>query len=253
VRAAGGAPIEISTDTIVFSDEARARVVFAPRDAPPEEVVRVLDVPVAPGVLVLNGGTVDFAPELEALLASLLAEGVARVVTEEGLTTITGGTDAGVFALFGGGLESRAPGACIGVAPAALVTWPGRTLAADDAAPLEPHHSHFVLVDCDEWGDELPTMMRLTALLADKRPSAAVLAGGGDVTMRELAAHTEAGREVIVLGGSGRLADDVAAVVAGGASGEREVVEAAATGRVTVFDVGRGPKELRDLIRSRFS
>jgi hypothetical protein len=248
----GGDPaIAVATAEINFPARRRASVVFARRDAAPADVVRALDVPAPRGVLVLNGGTAGFSPEVEARLAPLLADGVARVVAEEGLTTITGATNSGVFALFGAGLENRALGVRIGVAPAELVTWPGRGSAADDAAPLEPHHSHFVLVDGHEWGDELPTMMRLAALLAAKAPSLAVIAGGGDVTRRELVAHTQAGRDVVVLGGSGGLADEVAAAATGRASGDPGVVEAVGSGRVTVLDFEAGPEQLGDVIRSR--
>jgi hypothetical protein len=248
--AAGGARIEISIGSVGFPGGSAARVVFASRDAPMEDAVRALDVPAVRGVVVLNGGTFDFPSEIEARLAPLLAEGLAKLVTEERLTTITGATDAGVFALFGAGLADRGSAVSIGVAPAALVTWPGRASASGDAAPLEPHHSHFLLTDGDKWGDELPTMTRLTALLAEERPSVMVLAGGGDVARLELAAHVGAGREVIVLGGTGRLADDVAAVAAG-APGHQAVVAAVATGLITVFDLRRRPEELRALIRSR--
>jgi hypothetical protein len=248
--APGEVPIELSIGKVSFSRGSTARIVFASREASMEDVVRALDLGVSPGVVVLTGGTLDFPPEIDARLTSLFADGLAKVVSEEGLTTITGATDAGVFALFGAGLGERRSSVTIGVAPAALVTWPGRASAADEAAPLEPHHSHFVLTDGDEWGDELPTMTRLAALLADERPSLMVLAGGGDVARLEFAAHVGAGREVIVLGGSGRLADDIAAVVAG-APGHPAVVAAVETGLVTVFDVRRRPEDLRSLVRSR--
>jgi hypothetical protein len=248
--AAGGARIDISIGTVGFSGGSTARVVFASRNAPIEDVARALNVPDARGVVVLNGGTLDLPSEIEARLAPLLAEGLAKVVREERLTAITGATDAGVFALFGAGLKDRGSAASIGVAPAELVTWPGRASVAGDAAPLEPHHTHFVLTDGDEWGTELSTVTRLTALLAGEGLSVMVLAGGGDVARLELAAHSAAGREVIVLGGSGRLADDVAAVVAG-APGHPAVVAAVATGLITVFDVRRRPEELHALIRSR--
>jgi SLOG in TRPM, prokaryote/Protein of unknown function (DUF4231) len=241
----------IAKAEINFPARRRASVVFARRDASPADVVRALDVPAPRGVLVLNGGTAGFSPEVEARLAPVLADGVARVATDEGLTTITGATDSGVFALFGAGLENRAAGVRIGVAPAELVTWPGRRSAADDAAPLEPHHSHFVLVDGHEWGDELSTIMRLAALLGAQAPSLAVIAGGGDVTRRELVAHTRAGRDVVVIRGSGGLADEVAAAAAGRASGDREVVEAVGSGHITVLGLEAGPGQLAELIRSR--
>ena len=48
----------------------------------------------------------------------MLQDGLARVVVKEGLSVVTGGTDAGIFQLFGKALGGRAKGPCIGVAPA---------------------------------------------------------------------------------------------------------------------------------------
>jgi hypothetical protein len=83
----GDPPMEVSTGQIVFSGQRRARIVFARRDTRLADIVRALDVPVPRGVLVLNGGTAGFSPEEEALVAPLLAEGVAKVVIEEGVHT----------------------------------------------------------------------------------------------------------------------------------------------------------------------
>jgi SLOG in TRPM, prokaryote/Protein of unknown function (DUF4231) len=106
-----------------------------------------------------------------------------------------------------------------------------------------------VLVDGQEWGDETSTMMRLAGALAADVPSLAVLAGGGAIAKRELLGHLRAGRQVVVLAGTGRLADEVAAVVVGGSSQDPQLREAAASGRITVFDTTRRPEELRALVR----
>ena len=112
-------------------------------------------------------------------------------------------------------------------------------------------HSSPLLVDGHEWRDELPMMIRLATLLAAQAPSIAVIAGGGDVTRRELVAHTQAGRDVVVLAGSGGVADEVAAAATGRTSGDPEVVEAVGSGRVTVLGLEAGPEQLGGLIRSR--
>jgi hypothetical protein len=238
--------------TIVFPARNRARVVYAPRSAGGGDLARGLGVRPERRLVVLNGGTLELEPAVSARLGALLSEGLARVVAEEGLTVITGGTDAGVFALFGQGLGEGATVTCIGVAPARLVTWPGRTPVPPEAVPLEPHHSHFVLVEGDRWGDETAVMMGLADALAGDRPSVAVLAGGGTVARRELLAHVDAGREVIVLAGSGRLADEIAAAVAGEAApAGAETREAVDRGRITAFDTSRAAADLRDLIRTR--
>jgi SLOG in TRPM, prokaryote len=240
---------DVAVETIDLGYGRRARLVHAAVDTPAEEVARALRIGSQRGVVVLNGST-DAGPDGDDVqLRQLLVEGVAAPVNDERLCAVTGGTDVGVFASFGAGLDRSA--VCVGVAPSACVTWPGRSTSAPDAVPLEPHHSHFVLVDGSEWGDETPMMMELARTLAAGGPSIAVLAGGGRVAHRELLGHVGAGRDVIVLGGSGRLADAVAAAIATGGGCDEEVLEAAEAGRVTVFGAGRGAAELRELLASR--
>jgi hypothetical protein len=108
-------------------------------------------------------GTAELSDDLKADLSRLLADGLARVAAEYAITLLTGGTDAGIFSLLGDGLakwERKAP--CIGVTPAAPVTWPGREKGD---TPLEPHHSHFVVVEGKEWGDETRTMYSVAQAL----------------------------------------------------------------------------------------
>jgi hypothetical protein len=235
-------------ETIVFPDGAPARIVHTSRATAAGELVRLLDLPATPGVVVLNGGTEEQDGTQEQRLRSALAE-LAGVVSKPGLTVVTGGTDAGVFALLGESLGDGTLVRCIGVAPEALVTWPGREDAAADAVPLEPHHSDFVLVDGGRWGDETGTMMSLTAAIAAGGPSLAILAGGGEVAATELLAHVRAGRRVVVLAGTGRLADAVAAAVEAGGSRDPQLREAVASGRVSVVDTSR-PEALGRLVRS---
>jgi SLOG in TRPM, prokaryote/Protein of unknown function (DUF4231) len=245
---------EFESFQIDFPDGAHARAVRVPRLSAARDISTALGLPPASGVVVVNGGTTDLGSDVEERIRLLFASGLAPVADEMGLAIISGGTDAGIFSLLGGSLADHPRVACVGVAPAARVTWPGRTGAVPDAVPLEPHHSHFVLVDGDEWGDELGTMLRLAAAVAGAGSSLALLAGGGEVAKDELVAHVRAGRELVVLAGSGRLADDVAsAAAAGGSSRDLAIHEAVTSGRVTVLGVTARPKRLRQLIRDRLS
>ena len=245
-EAGGGG--DVGVETIELPGGRRARVVHAATDSPAGEVARALRIDSPRGVVVLNGTTSDSGGGVDVRLRQLLVDGVAAAVNDGRVCTITGGTDSGIFASFGAGLGRSA--VCLGVAPSARVTWPGRKGAAPGAVPLEPHHSHFVLVDGSEWGDETPMMLELARTLAGDGPSLAVLAGGGPLAHRELLAHVAAGRKVIVLEGSGRVADAVASAVTTGAGFDQEVLAAASAGRVTVFGAGRGAAELRELITS---
>src|SRR4051794_11570919 len=179
-----------------------AVAVDAPPDVAGADAAAALGIPRPRALVVLNGGPAELAPGLRAALRQSLGDGVARVAVDERLTVVTGGTDAGIFALFGEALGDGRPAACVGVAPEGLVS--------PDGVRLEPHHTHFLLVRGDEWGVETDAMLELTAALGRDCPSIVVVAGGGEGARREVLAHVRAGREVAVLAGSGRLADELA-------------------------------------------
>jgi len=187
-----------------------------------------------------------------AELRALLVEGVVRVATEEGITVIDGGTQAGVMQMMGEGRAAVGGSApLIGVCPAALVSWPGGP-AGEDRVPLEPHHTHFVLTEGDHWGAETETMFALAAELSVNVPSVAILANGGPVSEDELIHNVRQGREVIIIEGSGRLADVVSAAVAGNADlADNRITGVVRDGRITLFDVTDKPDALAMLICQR--
>jgi hypothetical protein len=229
-----------------------ASVLLVPRSAGGAKIRSALQLEAPRGLLVLNGGTEELPPEIAERLRSLLQDGLARVALHHRLTVLTGATDAGVFRLFGEGLGRDRPGKvpCIGVAPAALVAW-AETDAADGESgrvPLEQHHTHFVLVEGGSWGNETEVMLSLVEALSADAPSLAVLANGGSISKREVLGHVRAGRELVVLSGSGRLADEITDVVAGRvAAGDPELAEIAA-GHVTLFDSRAPASALAELV-----
>lgn len=219
--------------------------VRVPATARPAAVLAALGLPPTRGLVVLNGGTAEIDPALAVALRRLLGDELARVASEQRLTLLTGGTEAGIFAVLGEGLAAAGRTApCIGVAPVDLVTWPGRPGRPGDAddgerVPLEPHHSHFVLVEGASWGDETPMLGGLAAELSRAAPSVAVLASGGAVARSEVGYHVRQGREVLVLAGSGRLADDLAAAVAGDRQPDPAIADLLA-GRLTTVQLATG-------------
>lgn len=165
-------------------------------DVPGYELVAGLQLPAARATVVLNGSTAD----LDHRMAPVL-EDLAAAAMRERLTVVTGGTDAGIFAIFGAAMtEPSAP--LIGVAP-----------CDRDGVALEPHHTHFVLVQGDHWGVETPVLLALADALS---PSVAVICGGGPVTRTEVAGHIAAGRPVIAVAGSGGVADELGSAVDAG-------------------------------------
>lgn len=126
---------------------------------------------------------------------------------------VDGGTDTGVMQLMGRArAESRRDFPLVGVIPSTLAALPGRPAHAD-AAQVEPNHTHFVLVPGDTWGDEGPWLARLAEMIGDR--SATVLVNGGEISRHDAELCVQAGRPLIVLAGSGRTADALAAAAAG--------------------------------------
>jgi hypothetical protein len=219
----------------------------AAKDTPIGEIVAALALPAPRALVILNGGTASLAHALQARLAAALADGLARVAAEDHLTVITGGTDAGVFHLFGEGLARwgrTAP--CVGVAVAALVSYPGHP---GGEAPLEPNHSHFVLTAGRHWGDETATMYALAAALARDCPSLAVFAGGGEIALREMQANVTQGRTMLLLAGSGRNTDAVLAAAAGEPSGNADLDAVARYPGIVPAAIADDPAQLRATMR----
>ena len=238
-----------SLETIQFANDHAAALLRVKRDTSAAEILRTLALPPPRATLCLNGGTAELEAGLKAQLEKLLVDGVARTAAAEKLTLLTGGTDAGIFALLGSGLAKWGrPAPCLGVAPEGCVAVPGRE---GGDTPLEPHHSHFVLVAGRAWGDETATMSTLAEELSREHPYVAVFAGGGEITAREMLANARGGRQMILLAGSGRKTDAVLAVKNGGRAPDEMIAEIAERGRIFAFDLRDGAEQLEALIRLR--
>ena len=162
-------------------------------------------------VLVVSGTTADLEPWLAERLLPMLAGAVA-VAAEHGVAIVTGGTDAGVFHLLGLVLSSAAqrPRVVVGVAPDALVSSGSGHEPEQGRVPVAPQLSVLVRVPGNSWGDETAALSAVVAQLSGSSRVVVLLAGGGDVSRRELVEHLASGRSVVVVAGTGRLADAVA-------------------------------------------
>jgi uncharacterized protein with LGFP repeats len=153
-------------------------------------------------VLVLVGGAADMSAYDRHSVERALADAVVPVAERVGATVVDGATRVGVMRLAG---EVRAQiGAgfpLVGVVAAELVT----------ETELDENHTHFVLVPGEEWGDESELLAALATTVARGEPTVTILANGGVVAWRDAESSVAEGRRVIVLEGSGRTADELAA------------------------------------------
>ncbi|GAA4030301.1 hypothetical protein GCM10022409_13180 [Hymenobacter glaciei] len=189
-----------------------ATALFPSQHASAAEISTALGLPTHKAVLLVVGAAGTLNPLLRPQLAPLFDE-VARVAREAEAILLDGGTQAGVMALLGEAVARQGNhSALVGVVPAALVAHPENPAAH---APLEPHHSHFVLVEGQEWGNETAMLLALTTALAaapaGQLPVVVLLAGGGSIARNEIVQAVRHHLPVLVLAGTGGLADELAA------------------------------------------
>ncbi|MCB0173450.1 MAG: hypothetical protein KDI62_23200 [Anaerolineae bacterium] len=213
-------------------------------------IIDALRLPKCRRLLMLSGGASNMSAEKMSRLTTLFTA-IGRLIVQNGITVIDGGTESGVMKLMGEALgrAGRTKSPHIGVLPAYVTVADDGTTAED---MLEPNHSNFVLVEGDEWGSEVEQMYRLAAYFSQHAPSVALLVNGGDIALREIELNVEQNREIIVLAGSGRLADEVAQAIQNSDSPASDRVKAVVRqGRFIVVDLEEPPELLIDLLRQK--
>jgi SLOG in TRPM, prokaryote len=168
-------------------------------------------------VLVCVGGAGGMTPDVETEVADLLRRHLVPALDEWGVVVVDGGTDSGLMRSLGlARAEAGAAFQLVGVAAQGTVVRAGDVSGAPHVAELEPHHTHAVLVPGDSWGDESPWVSAVAAAIAGDADSVTLLVNGGAITLDDADLSLAAGRPLVVLAGSGRVADDIAGRELGG-------------------------------------
>jgi SLOG in TRPM, prokaryote len=184
-------------------------------------------------VLVVVGGAGGMSPD-HLDVAGKALECIIPALDEWQAAIVDGGTDSGVMKVMGK-LRQAAGGRfpLVGVAAEGTVVLPGRPTRSD-AATLEPHHTHVILVPGDTWGDESPWLSRVATAIADGEPSLTLVVNGGQITYDDIDHSLQANRPVLILAGTGRTADAIAAA-ARGESGDPKAARIAASPGVQIL------------------
>jgi hypothetical protein len=238
-------------NTITLANGNRAVVITAPRDASAKAILDVLEIGSPRAVILLFGGAAGLDDSRKADLETLFADGVTPVAAELSALIIDGGTQSGVMTMMGEAV-ARYPKTCqlLGIAPEGKIAHPeiSGESAVSDGTPLEPNHSHFVLVESKQWGGETTTMLELAG--AFNAPVVAILVNGGAIAADEALQSVRNDWPLLVFEGSGRFADELSAAVRDSQSAKSvEVSEIARSGCVALFHVDDPAEKLRDELR----
>jgi hypothetical protein len=143
----------------------------------------------------------------------------------------------------------------IGVAPSNQVKYPGHDNPT--GYDLDPGHSHFVLTHDGDFGDETDMIIDLSEALTEegKKPLLGMIVNGGDIVRQEvyrLATDSDSNLALLVLEGSGRFADELAAAKRSGQSDNDVLKAIIEKGKVELISVNDGPEALRSRLVSYF-
>jgi hypothetical protein len=215
-----------------------------------EEMLKQLGIRPGYPVIVFMGGTAKMNTEDAMRLEQAIRDGVARAAVELQASVVDGGTDSGTLGMLNAALGEREhTGLYIGVAPASLTHLPNQPTNGH-LEPLGGAHTHFVLVEGEKWGDELKPMYILINALAKGTPSLGILVNGGKGTQDEVQENVSDDRKVVVLDGSGRLADKISLQLRyPGTIEESSVEKMSRDGDFTIFDIDLDPDKLAKKIK----
>jgi len=215
--------------------------------------VKNLGLPNSSPSIVIVGGASGISDSDLVRLRQMFVEVLAPLAQRLGAVVVDGGTDAGVMQLMGNArTQTGGTFPLIGVAAIGTVVLPNTTAGSADTAPLEPNHTHFVLVPGSNWGDESPWLASIASQLSPGKPSVTLVINGGEITWQDAAQSVKAGRPIITIAGSGRTADKIAAALAGKVSDER-AKDLITFGKVQSIDLIKGNIPLAQTITEIFS
>lgn len=200
-------------------------------------------------VLVIVGGASKISESDLNRLRLLFIKVLAPLAEELGASVVDGGTDAGVMQMIGQArVETGATFPLIGVTPVGKIALPNQT-SPEEYTPLEPNHTHFVLIPGSEWGDESPWLVNVATAIANGFPSVAVLVNGGEISRKDVSENLKANRAVLAVAGSGRFADILTAALHGKTS-DSQANELVTSGLIKAIDLKENFENLTRSIKS---
>ncbi|PSR17893.1 hypothetical protein C8255_10175 [filamentous cyanobacterium CCP3] len=211
-----------------------------------------------PTLVIIGGASLMSAESIERLQA-VFAQVLAPLAQSLSLTVLDNGTDAGVASLMG---QARCTAGgnfpLIGVVPQGKARFPNDRRFNDSCCDLEPNHTNFFLIPGNDWGSESSWLAKLASQISVGRPALNILVNGGRAALVDLQENLATGRPTIVLLGSGRLADSIAAAIES-ASSETDpailelIQHYQPSGKLRVIDLFSPIDRIRDCLQQYFS
>jgi hypothetical protein len=187
-----------------------ARTVTVDYNAKPEEIRNRLRLPQFEHAILLHAGADKSTQELMDKLEPTFREQLAPLASKYNIPMIDGGTNSGFVGMMGKArAASRGTFPLIGVTPLDNAALPN--LTGEMRYALEQNHTHVVLVKGGQFGVESEILIGLGRAIA--RNPIALLINGGEIVRKEARMVARMGIPMLVMEGSGRLADELVTAV----------------------------------------
>jgi len=234
---------------IRFSSGRAAPALRLPPDGDLESAISALNLKKPSPVIMLSGGAGAMTQEEVEATREIIAEGIALFAQEHHITIVDGGTVAGIMQMIGDARSVRQyTFPLVGVAPEGRVNYPGHEHPNHDAQ-LHDGHSHFVLIQANEWGDESVALVGLVrAIAAGQKPMMGILINGGAIAEKDVYLATTQGEDsipMVILEGTGRKADEIATASRTGETDNRIIKAIVSGGKIEVLSLKQGIPAMR--------
>ena len=248
--------LRLKKQTITFSNGNKATAITAPPGTSAETIVRGLGLNLPKALIIVAGGADNFDDTIKPKILQLLSRGVARTAVGLNAMILDGGTKAGVMELMGESISDYEEKiTLLGIVPSGKTIYPSGPSATDqNNVELDSNHTHFVLVNCDQWGCETRTMFRLAKFLGKNVPVITIVLNGGELSKEEARLSVRQKWPVIVVEKTGRLADEIATAWREKGKAETQAIkdpalaEIIADGNISLFSLDDSVDGFRKLL-----
>jgi hypothetical protein len=234
----------------------KRQVLIVPLNCDPEWIKSKLGIKEPRPAIFISGGAAAMSQQDIEKTQKIMTDGVARFAEERQLVVIDGGTDSGVMGMVGKARKERGyTFPLIGCAPLGKVEFPGYVNPAKEGS-LDDGHSHFVLVNGKEWGDESEMIVKLTHSVSGVggKLGLGILINGGKISRQDvyLATTKDLSLPILVMEGSGRFADELASATKTGQTNERMLRAIILRGDIQLINTDEGPDGVYQRLRQHF-
>lgn len=244
---------------ITFPNGQTAQAIRLRQGENPQRALTQLGFSLHRPVIFISGGASKMSDKDIALTQKIITE-VAHFAEEHNILVIDGGTESGVMKMIGDTrdhLKYRFP--LVGISPLGVVSFPTYP-NPNSEAELEDNHTHFILVDGMNWGDETVTIINTAYMISGENqyPAVGILVNGGKIAMQEMYLastypNVKEHMALVVIEGSGRAADEISTAYRTGVNDQQGILKAIISGAdIDLVSTIDGPAKMREKLIKRF-